>query len=125
MIGTTSTEQKRSLVVESLSTGVVRYLGFATALWFVTALILAVIGIGFVANSWFTDRMVEVARFEGRFVTTEWELLAQLKAETDRLLLEKDVQILSMRDRLMRLMRSSDPDGASISAPESEDPRVG
>ncbi|MCG8478655.1 MAG: hypothetical protein MI724_06145 [Spirochaetales bacterium] len=125
MIGTTSTEQKRSLVVESLSTGVVRYLGFATALWFVTALILAVIGIGFVAHSWFTDRMVEVARFEGRFVTTEWELLAQLKAETDRLLLEKDVQILSMRDRLMRLMRSSDPDGASISAPESEDPRVG
>ena len=45
----------------------------------------------------------ETTRTETRFVTTEWQLLRELKEETDRLLEEKEREIAVLRRRYLEL----------------------
>jgi hypothetical protein len=52
---------------------------------------------------YYEHRRIEQARHESRFVTAEWQLLAQLKADTDRQLQAKDRQIAELRRRLLDL----------------------
>ena len=63
----------------------------------------------------YENRRIELARHESRFVTAEWQLLAQLKVDTDRQLQAKDRQIAALRSRLLAF-----PDEASLSLREIE-----
>lgn len=97
--------------------------GFRSVLAFVLVLVTITIVGAFLAASHYTRRAVQVAQFESRFVTTEWELLAQLKLETDQLLLEKDAEIIAMRERLLRLASGGDAAEGEVLVDES-DPEV-
>lgn len=66
---------------------------------------------------YYENRRIEQARHESRFVTAEWQLLAQLKADTDRQLEAKDRQIAELRRQLLDL-----PDEAG-SSPQEQDQR--
>lgn len=57
------------------------------------------------ASRFYENRRIELASHESRFVTAEWQLLAQLKVETDRQLQAKDRQIAALRSRLLALPR--------------------
>ncbi len=98
-----------------------RYFGFPTALGFILLFLAAAITIGTVAAIRYSERAIEVAAYEGRFITTEWELLTQLKVETDLLLLEKDSEILLMRNRLAQLMTGNGTPNQRLDNPEIND----
>lgn len=56
-------------------------------------------------------RLSSISLAENRFITTEWRLLQALKADTDRLLMEKDRQISDLRRRYYVLVQ--DPGAVS------------
>ncbi|WP_319558930.1 hypothetical protein [Marispirochaeta sp.] len=52
------------------------------------------------------EQIRSVALRENRFLTTEWQLLKELKAQTDRQLQEKEQEIIALRQQYAALQRS-------------------
>lgn len=52
------------------------------------------------------EQIRTVALRESRFLTTEWQLLKELKAQTDRQLREKEQEIIALRQQYAELKRS-------------------
>ncbi|MFW6250616.1 MAG: hypothetical protein ACOC47_05865, partial [Alkalispirochaetaceae bacterium] len=63
---------------------------------------LAVVSIGVYFLS---QQATSAIRFESRFITAEWRLLAELKERTDRLLQAKDREIAFLQARLLSIVR--------------------
>ena len=55
------------------------------------------------AFDYYESRINTVTLNENRFLTTEWHLLQELKAQTDQKLLEKDKEIAELRRKYMEL----------------------
>lgn len=74
---------------------------------------VAVVSIGVYLLS---QQTTSAIRFESRFITAEWRLLAELKERTDRILEAKDREITFLRSRLLSLVRkgASDTERRSI-----------
>lgn len=64
----------------------------------------AFLGVAFLA---YRNRVQSVTLRESRFVRTEWHLLADLKAQTDQELLEKDQEIADLNQRYLSLLHHS------------------
>jgi len=70
------------------------------------ALTLVLAGVLSVAFFNYRNRMQDIVLSENRYLTAEWRLLQELKAQTDAELREKDQQINELNDRYLRLVRS-------------------
>lgn len=75
------------------------------------ALVLFTAGFLGVALSVYRNRVQSITLRESRFVRTEWHLLADLKAQTDQELLEKDQEIADLNQRYASLLRHSGSQG--------------
>ena len=58
------------------------------------------------AFSLYQDRIATISLTERRFLTTEWRLLQELKAQTDRELFQKDQQIADLNRLYLELLQS-------------------
>ncbi len=67
--------------------------------WIASNIALALIGVALVAAEWFsiTAQQTETIGKENRFLTTEWYLLQQLRAQTDAELTRKNQEIESLK----------------------------
>lgn len=70
------------------------------------ALTLVLAGVLSVAFFNYRNRMQDIVLSENRYLTAEWRLLQELKAQTDAELREKDKQILELNNRYLSLVRS-------------------
>lgn len=64
-----------------------------------------------VAFANYRERIRRTELTESRFITLEWNLLRELKSETDRQLHEKDQEILALRLRYLELASTSGAEG--------------
>ena len=73
----------------------------------VVNLIIVSIGVGIllVASRGYQVQVRAVVDDESRFVTTEWQVLRELKIQTDRQLLQKDREISELRQRYLLMTR--------------------
>jgi hypothetical protein len=55
----------------------------------------------------YRTRIETVSLNESRFLTTEWRLLRELRAQTDRQLLEKEQEIADLSERYLKLIRAN------------------
>ncbi|GAB6089213.1 hypothetical protein [Spirochaeta dissipatitropha] len=62
---------------------------------------------------YYDDSIEEATASEGRFIMTEWQLLRELKLDTDRQLLEKDREISELRQRYLQLSQR-EPAGSAL-----------
>ena len=85
-----------------------------------TILLLLVAAVVVVAaTQLFSREQRALIRSSSQYVTLEWNLLAQLKAETDRLLQEKDEEIVAIRRQLAALYAQENPGETGASETES------
>jgi len=87
----------------------------------ITNIILLVLTVGFLwgAVSYYEDRITAVSLNESRFITTEWHILQELKAQTDRQLQEKDKEIAALRRQYRELVQG-DADPQELQALEAQ-----
>lgn len=74
--------------------------------------VLFLFALGFLggARSYYQNKIDTVALDESLFITTEWHILQEMKAQTDQQLSEKDREIAALRRRYRELsLGSSDP----------------
>lgn len=55
----------------------------------------------------YRTRIETASLSESRFLTTEWRLLRELRAQTDRQLLEKEQEIADLSERYLKLVRAN------------------
>lgn len=72
-------------------------------------LVLAVLTAGLLVAAVYRyrSRIEEISLSESRYLTTEWRLLQELKAQTDQKLLEKDQEISELNERYLRLIKDN------------------
>ena len=70
------------------------------------ALIVFTVALMWGALSFYHDRIATISLTEHRFLTTEWRLLQQLKAQTDRELFQKDQEIADLNRLYLQLIQS-------------------
>lgn len=62
-----------------------------------------------VASSRYRKQVDEITLGESRYLTTEWRLLQELKAQTDELLRNKEIEIAELTERYKKLAQGNAP----------------
>ncbi len=70
------------------------------------ALLLFTAGFLWIVITRFQDRISAISLSESRFLTTEWRLLQELKAQTDQQLAQKDQEIADLNSRYLKLVQA-------------------
>src|SRR5574340_67021 len=88
-------------------------------LW-ISNLALLVFTLGFVwaAVSLYRGRITAISVSQSSFLTTEWRLLEQLKAQTDKELFQKDKEIADLYRLYMELIQKNAPQSVCNHNPE-------
>ena len=72
----------------------------------ITLILISVVFL-WLAMSYYQKRIKAISLSENRYLTTEWRLLHELKAQSDQKLLEKDKEIAELNRRYLELARGN------------------